>query len=140
LTDRSSFGRVFSFFEGLQMNTTTTVSNLANQAADSANSAIRSTQNFANDALERLSDKVDNAQDEVQPLISRLSAKAESVANRGAEAVRETSAQLRDKALRAQDNTVSYIKDEPVKSMLIAAATGAALMALVSLSTRSRRD
>jgi hypothetical protein len=46
---------------------------------------------------------------------------------------------LRDKALRASDNTVGYIKDEPVKAMLIAAATGAALMALVSLITRSHR-
>jgi hypothetical protein len=33
---------------------------------------------------------------------------------------------------------VGYIKDEPVKAMLIAAATGAALMALVGLVSRSR--
>ena len=33
----------------------------------------------------------------------------------------------------ASDLTVNYIKDEPVKSILIAAATGAALMGLVSL-------
>ena len=42
--------------------------------------------------------------------------------------------------MRAQDTTVGYIKDEPVKSMLIAAATGAALMALVSMMSRSGRD
>jgi ElaB/YqjD/DUF883 family membrane-anchored ribosome-binding protein len=43
------------------------------------------------------------------------------------------------KAAQASDETVNYIKHEPVKSMLIAAATGAALMALISLFT-SRRD
>lgn len=116
-------------------------STFADHAADTATSAIRSTQNVANDTLDRLTDKVDNAREQVAPMIDRLSAKAEAVANRGAEVVRETSAQLREKALRAQDTTVGYIKDEPVRSMLIAAATGAALMALISLASRSpRRD
>ena len=42
------------------------------------------------------------------------------------EAVRDTSQQLRERALQAQDMTVAYVKDEPIKAMLIAAATGAA--------------
>ena len=130
------------------MNTTVTskplgqeASNFADNAADSATSAIRSTQNVANAAFDRLSDKVDTARDQAVPLLNRLSTQAEAAARRGAEAVKETSAQLRDKALQAQDTTVGYIKDEPVKAMLIAAATGAALMALISLASRSsRRD
>lgn len=130
------------------MNTTVTskplaqeASHFAEHAADTANSAIRSTQNVANTAFDRLSDKVDNARDQAAPLINRLSSQAEAAARRGAEVVKETSAQLREKALKAQDTTVGYIKDEPVKAMLIAAATGAALMALVSLASRtSRRD
>ena len=129
------------------MNTTITgkpfgqeASGFADQAADTANSAIRSTQNVTNAAFDRLSDKVESARDQAAPLINRLSTQAEAAARRGADAVRETSAQLREKALRAQDTTVGYIKDEPIKSMLIAAATGAALMALVSLMGRSRRS
>lgn len=115
--------------------------NLTEHAADSASSAIRSTQNVANAAFDRLSDKVDTARDQAAPLFNRLSSQAEAAARRGAEVVKETSAQLRDKALQAQDTTVGYIKDEPIKSMLIAAATGAALMALISLASRSsRRD
>ena len=54
------------------------------------------------------------------------------------EAVRDTSQQLREKAMLATDSTVGYIKDEPIKSMLIAAATGALLMGLVSMM--GRRD
>ena len=73
-------------------------------------------------------------------MINRLSSQAEIAARRGVEAVRETSAQLREKAQQASDSTVGYIKDEPVRSMLIAAATGAALMALVNLASRSRRN
>jgi ElaB/YqjD/DUF883 family membrane-anchored ribosome-binding protein len=130
------------------MNTTVTskpfgqdTSAMADNAADNASSAIRSTQNVANTAFDRLNDKVESAREQAVPLINRLSEKAEDAARRGADAVRETSAQLRDKALQAQDTTVGYIKDEPLKAMLIAAATGAALMALVSLASRSsRRD
>ncbi|HWH80628.1 MAG TPA: hypothetical protein VNU71_00160 [Burkholderiaceae bacterium] len=111
---------------------------LVEHAADTASSAIRSTQTATNSALDRLSDKVDSAREQAAPLIERLTSQAGAAAQRGADAVRETSAQLRERALRAQDTTVGYIKDEPVKAMLIAAATGAALMALVSLMSRSR--
>ncbi len=115
--------------------------NLADQAADTAQSAIRSTQSVANSAFDRLTSKVDDVRDQAGPLIDRLSSQAESAARRGVDAVRDTSAQLREKAQRVSDSTVGYIKDEPVKAMLIAAATGAALMALVSLmGGRSRTE
>jgi ElaB/YqjD/DUF883 family membrane-anchored ribosome-binding protein len=63
------------------------------------------------------------------------------LANNAMESVLDTSHQLRLKAGHASESTVNYIKHEPVKSILIAAAAGAALMALVSLlgSSRNRR-
>ena len=129
------------------MNTTYTskpmgqeATDFAEKAADNASGAIRSTQNVANAAFDRLSDKVDTAREQAAPMINRMACQAEAAARRGADAVKESTAQLREKALRAQDTTVGYIKDEPVKSMLIAAATGAALMALVSMMSRSHRD
>jgi ElaB/YqjD/DUF883 family membrane-anchored ribosome-binding protein len=63
-------------------------------------------------------------------------AHAYGAAQRSVAAVRNSSQQLLDRAQQASDSTVAYIKDEPVKSMLIAAAAGAALAALVSLLTR----
>ena len=112
----------------------------ADQAADTAGSALRSTQNATNEAFDKLGDKVNDLRDQAAPTLNRLSTQAESMARRGVEKVRDTSAQLREKALQASDTTVGYIKDEPVKAMLIAAATGAALMGLVGLMSRSRRD
>jgi ElaB/YqjD/DUF883 family membrane-anchored ribosome-binding protein len=63
------------------------------------------------------------------------------LANNAMESVLDTSHQLRLKARHASESSVNYIRHEPVKSILIAAAAGAALMALVSLlsSSRSRR-
>ena len=113
-------------------------SNVADHAADSAHNAVLSTQNVANHAFDRLGEQIETARDRAVPLINRLSSQAETAARRGVAAMRDTSAQVRDKALKAQETTVSYIKDEPMKAMLIAAATGAALMALVGLLSRSR--
>jgi ElaB/YqjD/DUF883 family membrane-anchored ribosome-binding protein len=113
-------------------------STIADKAADSASSALRSTQNVANQAFDSLNDKIENAREHAVPLINRLSTQAETAARRGVDAVRDTGTQVRERALKASDSTVAYIKDEPVKAMLIAAATGAALMALIGLLSRSR--
>ncbi len=62
----------------------------------------------------------------------------QQLANNAMESVLDTSHQLRLKAGHASESTVNYIKHEPVKSILIAAATGAVLMALISLFSSSR--
>ncbi|MBX3623454.1 MAG: hypothetical protein KF892_00460 [Rhizobacter sp.] len=117
---------------------TATATTVADQAAGKADQAIRSTQRMANDALDGLSDSVNSASSRVSPLINRATEQATAFAQKSVDAVRQTSQQLRDKAMHASDTTASYIRNDPIKSVLIAAATGAALMALVSLVTRSR--
>ena len=114
------------------------VQDMGDKAADSAQGAIRSTQRAADQALDRLSDKVDEVRGQAGPLLNKVTSQAEAAARRGMEAVRDTSQQLREKALQAQDLTVAYVKDEPIKAMLIAAATGALLMGIVSMLGRSR--
>lgn len=115
-------------------------SNLVDHAADKADGAIRSTQRVANDTLDSLSGSVQDIRQKASPALSRATEQASAYAQRGLDSVREASQQLRDRAARASDSTVGYVRDEPVKAMLIAAATGAALMALMSLlgSSRSR--
>lgn len=108
------------------------------QATTKADQAIRSTQRMTNDALDGLSNSVHSASQRVAPMINRATEQASQLAQRSMEAVRHSSQQLRDKAMHASDTTASYIRNDPIKSVLIAAATGAALMALVSLLSRSR--
>jgi ElaB/YqjD/DUF883 family membrane-anchored ribosome-binding protein len=71
-------------------------------------------------------------------MLDRASEQVSAFAQRGVDSVRETSQNLRERAHRATETTSNYVKDEPVKSLLIAAATGAALMALASLISGSR--
>ncbi len=109
--------------------------NAADQAAQHAQGAIGGTQQ----ALSSLSDRAEDVRAQTVPVLNRVAAKAEELARRGKDVVRDRSELLKDRAYRASDATRGYIKDEPVKSILIAVAAGAALMALVSLLTRERR-
>ena len=108
------------------------------QASRSADQAIRATQHAATGAVDSAADSLQDLRHQAVPVLERASAQASAIAHRGMDTVRNTSHQLRVKADHASDTTVAYIKDEPVKAVLIAAATGAVLMALVSLVTRSR--
>lgn len=72
------------------------------------------------------------------PLLERAGEQASALAHRGLDAVSDSSRHLRDQARHASRCTVSYIEDEPVKAVLIAAAAGALLGLLVSLL--GRRD
>lgn len=80
---------------------------LLEHAAQSADAVVHSTQRLANQAVEGVSHSLQAA-----------------------------GRQVRDGAHLASDKTISYIREEPVKSMLIAAATGAALVALARLAAR----
>jgi len=48
--------------------------------------------------------------------------------------------QIRQKARSASASTMAYVQNEPVKAMLIAAASGALLMGLIALLARPSRD
>lgn len=77
--------------------------------------------------------------EQAAPLYERAVDQVSALAHQGANTLRDGSQVLRGKALDASDCTVSYIREEPVKAMLIAAATGAALLAVLSVLSRSRR-
>ncbi len=111
---------------------------MVDHAAASADAAIRSTQRLANQALDGAASSVNSLRDEAAPLLNRASEQLSAMAHRGADAVRHSAQSLRDSADAASNRTVGYIKDEPVKAVLIAAATGAALMALLSLVSHAR--
>ena len=75
----------------------------------------------------------------VQALIAKAHAGADQVdgfVHRGVDAVVQRSNALVQSGQNAQDATVAYIHREPVKSVLIAAAAGAGLMAVLTLMAR----
>lgn len=108
--------------------------------------AIQSGRRSVDHALDQASSGLQRARDRVAPMVSQLAGQAESLARRSMDAVRDTGYEVRHRAARARDRagemtdrTAGYVRDEPLKAILIAAAAGAAVMALVSLlGSRSR--
>ena len=87
----------------------------ADKAIQSAETAFTNTQHAASEALNGLG----------------------HVMEHGLVRAHDAGVQMREAARHTSLDASSAIRHDPVKSVLIAAATGAALMALVSLLTRS---
>lgn len=110
---------------------------LIDSTAQSADQAITSTQRATNEKLGKLASTVEEMRTQAGPAISRIANDADELRRRGVDVIRGASSQVRDGALRATDKSVAFIRDEPVKAVLIAAAVGAVTMALISVIGRA---
>lgn len=108
------------------------VESIARSAADRADRALDATQG----ALHSLQDRVEDARDRAPGALGRAAAQLDDLKRRGVDTARQVGATVKDQAVRTSERTAGYIKDEPLKAMLIAAAAGAALAALLGLASR----
>lgn len=70
-------------------------------------------------------------------VLGRAKAQVEDLTRRTIDRARDAGYHVRDRAVQAGDMTVGYIRDEPMKAVLIAAATGAAVAMLIGWLVRS---
>jgi len=140
---RGAFGLALIFthpFKEKPMNTRTNeigrdVSALANTAAQTAEGAVR----LAQEGASRVADGVNEVRAQTGTAFKHLAHDTELLAQHSKEALRESVEHLRERSLRTRDSAANYIQHEPMKSMLIAAAAGATLMALLTLLNRPHR-
>ncbi|HEU5297551.1 MAG TPA: hypothetical protein VFU71_22430 [Burkholderiaceae bacterium] len=111
--------------------------NVADTATETFDHATQSARRVGDQALDNLSSTARDLREQAAPVLERAGEQVSALAQRGVDAVRERSLQMRERAARASDSTSTYIRDEPLKSVLIAAAAGAALMVLVGLLRKS---
>jgi len=109
---------------------------MVDTAAQTAEQAIRSSQRAANQAVDRYTDGIHTVRAQTGAALDGIAASAGQLKQRGMEVVREGSHRLRETSRHAADSTVGYIREEPAKSMLLAAAAGATLLALLTLFGR----
>lgn len=100
----------------------------------SRSTLANSVEQFADGAERALHD----VRERVAPSAVRWATQAEDLAHRGVSKVRESGELVRDRAVAYGERGVQYVKDEPVKAVLIAAAAGALLATL--LRSRTPRD
>ncbi|MBC7394478.1 MULTISPECIES: hypothetical protein [unclassified Variovorax] len=124
------------------MNTTAskTASQLADDARQTANDAIDSTRAYAQNAVNAAGEKVRDMKRDFEPSVEQLAARVQQAVQRGLDAASSTSARAQRNIEKAADVTGRYISDQPVRSVLVAAAAGAAITALIVLASRRRDD
>jgi ElaB/YqjD/DUF883 family membrane-anchored ribosome-binding protein len=96
---------------------------LADRAAGKVQDGIRDAQQTAKDAGNALSNKVDDLRSEAGPTLTKVVSRAQ---------------RARDFSANAADSIIGYTKENPLKALLIAAASGAALFGLIKLIKASR--
>jgi ElaB/YqjD/DUF883 family membrane-anchored ribosome-binding protein len=92
-----------------------------------------------NALLDQAQDRVQDAAADARSRLRRVADATSDYAQRGMQRVRQTGADVRDSALDARDATLDYVRDEPLKAVLIAAVAGAALATGVMLLRRLTR-
>lgn len=91
----------------------------------------------ADHALNHAGRALGSTLDNVAPVLQQAAERLNDIAHQGLDAMRNGTGELGEQARRAGDRTASYIRHDPIKSVLIAAAVGAGAMALYSLLRHS---
>jgi ElaB/YqjD/DUF883 family membrane-anchored ribosome-binding protein len=107
---------------------------LADKTANKVQSGIQDAKRAVNHAADQLSSKADQLHSEAKPLIK----KATQQTNAFAQSVVDATQRIRDAGSQVSESVTEYAKENPVKAILIAAASGAVLATLFHTISRSR--
>jgi ElaB/YqjD/DUF883 family membrane-anchored ribosome-binding protein len=104
-----------------------------------ASRAVDSTREYANDALDKAENKVRELRGQVDPMVDMLASKAQKLARQSLDLASEAKHRAQQSLSQAAGATGRYVSEQPLRSILIAAAVGAAVAMIVS-ATRHRND
>lgn len=132
------------------MNTDTT-SNMARDAIpamrkasdgmlESAGRTLESTREHANQVLDKAESKVRELRGSVDPMVDMLASKAQKMARQSLDLASEAKERTEKSLKQAADATTSYVSEQPMRSVLMAAAVGATVALLVSASRHRNRN
>jgi ElaB/YqjD/DUF883 family membrane-anchored ribosome-binding protein len=106
----------------------------ADDVMQSADKAVNSTRQFANDALDKAENKVRELRGSVDPMVDMLASKAQKLARQSLDMASEAKDRAEQSFRRATDVTTKYVAEQPLRSVLMAAAVGAAVALLINAS------
>jgi ElaB/YqjD/DUF883 family membrane-anchored ribosome-binding protein len=107
---------------------------------NSAGKAIQSTREHANQALDKAENRVRELRGSVDPMVEMLAAKAQKMARQSLDMASEAKERAEKSLRHAADATTRYVSEQPMQSVLIAAAVGAAVALLVSTSRQRNQN
>lgn len=109
------------------------ISDHADDAVHSAANGARASQRAIQRNLDRLADTAAEMRDQAGPTVDRIRSRAADAARHGMDWMRDSGYRVRTSVGRASDRTVGYVREEPLRSVLMAAAAGALLFAVVRI-------
>ena len=98
----------------------------------SASKAMDSTRDFANDAIDQAEQKVREFGHNIDPVGDMLAATAQKLARQSLDMATDAKDYAQHALNRAAKVSTRYVSDQPVRSVLIAAAVGATVATLIS--------
>ncbi len=113
---------------------------LARQASEQADAAISSTREASNAALDALQKKADHLATVAPSTLRRVADQVDELTRRGLEMAKHATDTARAQAVQANDRALGYVRQEPAKAVLIAAAVGAGLALLAGMLARDSRS
>ncbi len=111
---------------------------MADKAADSPQMSMRDAQQVSKQAAAALTNAVEGLRGVASPMIDKAADQAREMTRQGSNALSNAASKVRDATSQASDSLVTYAKENPVKSLMIAAASGALLVTLVKALTPSK--
>jgi ElaB/YqjD/DUF883 family membrane-anchored ribosome-binding protein len=109
---------------------------MGTQAASKADEAIHSTQERAAQAEKSLHDGLKQVGEAVPATLARAATQAEELARAGIDRARAAGQTVAQQASHMREQTVSYVREEPTKALLMAVAAGAFATLLIGWATR----
>jgi ElaB/YqjD/DUF883 family membrane-anchored ribosome-binding protein len=107
---------------------------------DAAHGMAASGMHAAEHAAEVARGAVNELRASIEPAIDQFASQAQRLAKRSFEAASHTGARAQEAVGRYGRATGRYVAEQPVKSVLIAAAAGAAIALLVAAARKRERD
>ena len=105
-----------------------------------AGKAIDSTREHANDALDKAESKMREFRGNVDPMVDMLATKAQKLARQSLDMASEAKDRAEKSLKQAADATTRYVSEQPLRSVLMAAAVGALVALVVSTSRNSDKN
>lgn len=112
------------------------VHQMVSQVASKADQAIVATQSGISDAEKSIQGGLNQIREAVPAGLTRAANQAEDLARAGIDKARAAGQSVVSGASQMRDQTVSFVRDEPTKALLMAVAAGAFATLLIGWATR----
>ena len=113
--------------------------NTRDEALQSTLQATELTRSYAKEALDQAEGKIRELRGNVDPMVDKLAETAQKLARQSMDMAAEAKHKAEESMARYAGITTKYVTEQPVRSILIAAAVGAAVALLVTAARNNKR-